>query len=83
MKNHDHCEHELEHCTHCDVVTCKKCKQEWGSEKPCTLNHYPTYIPYYPQPVYPTWTPYWSISPVPYGTVTVSNVWDTSSDTLT
>lgn len=23
------CEHELQHCTHCDVVFCEKCKTEW------------------------------------------------------
>jgi hypothetical protein len=36
MGKHDHkeekCEHELKHCTVCDVVYCVKCGKEW--EKP-------------------------------------------------
>ena len=30
---HEHsyigCEHELKHCSHCDVVYCEKCRREW------------------------------------------------------
>lgn len=30
---HEHkstkCEHELQHCSHCNVVFCEKCKTEW------------------------------------------------------
>lgn len=55
MTTHDHCDHDLTHCSHCDVVTCSKCKAEWGAQKPCTLNHWPTYIPYYSPPVFPRW----------------------------
>ena len=27
---HNHCDHNLKHCGHCDVVYCTKCGREWG-----------------------------------------------------
>lgn len=72
------CEHEIKVCDCCDSAYCVKCEKEWGAQKPCTLNHYPTYWPVYPQPTY---TPWWSN--VPYGTYTVTNVCDSSMYTLT
>ncbi len=55
--NHDHChcDHELKHCEHCDVVYCRKCKREWGEKKT-------EYVPYYPYP-YTPYIPYWSVIP--------------------
>lgn len=60
------CEHEIKVCDCCDSAYCTKCEKEWGTTKPCNLNHWPTYIPYpvYPNPpaVFPSWKPYWGIS---------------------
>ena len=48
---HDHCEHELKYCGHCDVVYCKKCGREWGVK----TWYYPwTYTT--PTITVPTWT---------------------------
>lgn len=30
---HDHCEHDLKYCEHCDVVYCTKCDREWGGHQ--------------------------------------------------
>lgn len=86
------CEHEIKVCDCCDSAYCAKCEKEWGAQKPCNLNHWPTYMPYVPQPVYPTWRPMYQfgypISGLPYSgnicesTITVSNVSD-GSYTLT
>lgn len=56
------CQHELQHCAHCDTVTCMKCQKVWGQQT-CDLNHYP----YMPAPVvipstpWPTWLP-WGVT---------------------
>lgn len=50
MTNHKHattCEHEIKVCDCCDSAYCTKCEKEWGAQKPCNLNHWPTYIPTY------------------------------------
>lgn len=26
---HEHCQHQLEHCPHCDTVRCVLCSKEW------------------------------------------------------
>lgn len=35
ISKHNHtyngCNHNLQHCTHCDVVYCTKCSKEWSS----------------------------------------------------
>jgi len=32
MHEHIGCEHDLKHCTVCDVVYCIKCKEEWKKQ---------------------------------------------------
>jgi hypothetical protein len=34
MHNHEECNHELKHCSKCDVVFCEKCKKEWKVYSP-------------------------------------------------
>lgn len=56
MHEHKGCDHELQYCSHCDVVYCKKCKHEWGQQKT-------EYIPY-AAPVYPSYPcPWWEWRP--------------------
>lgn len=43
MHEHSGCEHELKHCSCCNVVYCTKCKQEWGR----AVRYWPW--PYYQQ----------------------------------
>jgi hypothetical protein len=33
FKKHQHCEHKLKHCSHCDVVYCEKCDDEWVADE--------------------------------------------------
>lgn len=33
MHKHEQCSHQLEHCSHCDIVYCSKCKKEWVIDK--------------------------------------------------
>jgi hypothetical protein len=28
--NHNHCNHNLRYCEHCDIVYCASCNREWG-----------------------------------------------------
>lgn len=49
MHEHNHCHHELKHCSICNVVYCTKCGKEWGG-----TNWYPYYPPLQP------YTPYWT-----------------------
>lgn len=46
--DHGDCDHELKHCSKCDVVYCDKCSEEWPKYK--YQPHYPVYpsYPYYP-----------------------------------
>lgn len=40
---HEHkstkCEHELQHCAHCNVVFCELCKTEWHSKTITIINN--------------------------------------------
>lgn len=50
---HDHCEHNLKHCSKCDIVYCSKCEREWGQHHTWTYPN--TWIhPKYVQPLV-TW----------------------------
>lgn len=54
---HAHCKHErMAYCAECQAAYCRDCPKEW---RDCTLNHWPTYIPYV-APVQP-WNP-WPIT---------------------
>ena len=61
-RHHDHCDHEVNVCSHCDIAYCLSCKKEWGA--PCNLNHYPYYWWNHQTITVPA-TPY-------YGTTTIS-----------
>ena len=50
------CQHELQHCAHCDTVTCSKCQKVWGQQV-CNLNHYPAPV-VIPSTPWPTWRPW-------------------------
>jgi hypothetical protein len=44
------CKHELNHCTHCDMVYCEKCKEEWENQS--KKYKLPEYFPWKKKPFY-------------------------------
>ena len=53
MEHNSHptkCKHELEYCEQCNVVFCKKCKEEWKKESLSFTYTQPSTI--YPNTVY-------------------------------
>lgn len=55
MHKHNHCNHELKYCDHCDVVYCTKCSREWGNKVTYTFSTSPWIWYYYNVPYTVRW----------------------------
>lgn len=50
---HEHCNHQLKFCGHCDTVNCALCGREWSNRQPLIWPSVPTTDPFPQRPSFP------------------------------